>query len=145
MKKLLTISILFLAIAFSCKKEKVEETTYKPTPYSIRVPAHFPIPEIPAVNPMTVEGVTLGKKFYYDPILSSNGLTCSSCHIANKSYSTPLFINSTGDYISVPPHVNLAWNPDYNWNGSEPKLDHLCIADFGPDFLILIWTNWFWI
>ncbi|MBP6532895.1 MAG: cytochrome-c peroxidase [Bacteroidia bacterium] len=135
MKKLLTISIfIFLAITFSCKKEKVEETKYKPTPYSIRVPAHFPVPEIPTVNPMTVEGVTLGKKFYYDPILSSNGLTCSSCHIANRSFSIPLFINSTGDYISVPPHVNLAWNPDYNWNGSEPKLDHLCIADFGPDF-----------
>lgn len=45
-----------------------------------------------------------------------------------------MFISASGDSISIPPHVNLAWNPDYNWNGSEPKLDRLCIADFGPEF-----------
>lgn len=83
---------------------------------------------------MTVEGVALGRMLYYDPILSSNGLTCSSCHIASKSFSTPLFMSSSGNMKSVPPHINLAWNPDYNWNGSEPKLDHLCLGDFGPEF-----------
>ena len=136
MKKLFVIAGIFLLMAaLSCKKEIVEEVAgYKPTPFSIRVPPHFPIPDIPSENPMTVEGVALGKKFYYDPILSSNGLTCSSCHLANKSFSKPMFISASGDSISIPPHVNLAWNPDYNWNGSEPKLDRLCIADFGPEF-----------
>jgi len=66
--------------------------------------------------------------------LSSNGLSCSSCHIREKSFSSPLFTTVTGEKISVPPHVNLAWNPDYNWNGSEPKLDRLCLGDFGPNF-----------
>lgn len=136
MKKLFVIAGLFLLMAFlSCKKEIVEEVAiYKPTPFSLKVPLHFPIPSVPPENPMTVEGVALGKKFYYDPILSSNGLTCSSCHLANKSFSKPMFISASGDSISIPPHVNLAWNPDYNWNGSEPKLDRLCIADFGPEF-----------
>ena len=136
MKKLFVIAGLFLLMAFlSCKKEIVEEVAiYKPTPFSLQVPLHFPIPSVPPENPMTVEGVVLGKKFYYDPILSSNGLTCSSCHLANKSFSKPMFISASGDSISIPPHVNLAWNPDYNWNGSEPKLDRLCIADFGPEF-----------
>lgn len=136
MKKLFVIAGLSLLMAFlSCKKEIVEEVAiYKPTPFSLKVPLHFPIPSIPPENPMTVEGVALGKKFYYDPILSSNGLTCSSCHLANKSFSKPMFISASGDSISIPPHVNLAWNPDYNWNGSEPKLDRLCIADFGPEF-----------
>ncbi|MDI1354483.1 MAG: cytochrome c peroxidase [bacterium] len=104
------------------------------TPYTLKVPPRFPAPLIPLENPLTEEGVLLGHKLYYDAILSSNGLSCSSCHISNKSFSSPLFVSKTGEHISVPPHINLAWNTEYNWNGSQPKLDLLCLGDFGPDF-----------
>lgn len=134
MKKLLCIFVSILFIGTACKKDKAEEIAFKPTPLAIRVPAHFPTPVIPASNPTTVEGVLLGRNLYYDPILSSNGLTCSSCHNPVNSFSSPVFINSAGDSTSVPPHINLAWNPEYLWNGGEPNLDHLCLADFGPDF-----------
>jgi cytochrome c peroxidase len=125
---------LISLLSIQCKKDKTTENSVTPTPYSLRIPEHFPTPVIPDANPMTVEGIALGRRLYYDPILSTNGLTCSSCHIPERSFSKPYFISSAGDSISVPPHINLAWNPDYLWNGGEPFLDHLCIADFGPGF-----------
>jgi cytochrome c peroxidase len=121
-------------LIYTCTKEQSKPEAYVATPYALTVPSGFPQPIIPSENPLTVEGIKLGRMLYYDPILSTNGLTCNSCHIQSKSYSSPLFTSQTGEKISVPPHVNLAWNNNYNWNGSEPILDRLCLGDFGPAF-----------
>jgi len=129
-------SFLFLAV-FACQKnEDTSQVVEKksPTPYQLVYPKLFPEPIIPPGNPMTKEGVELGKSLYADPILSSNGLSCSSCHLQEKSFSSPLFVSSKGYQISVPPHVNLAFKKFYNWTGSETYLDTLCVADFGPEF-----------
>lgn len=135
MKKFVVFFALFcVVLVSSCSKEGPEINNAETTPYNFVVPKKFPPPLIPPDNLLTVEGVQLGRMLYYDPILSSNGLSCSSCHISEKSYSSPLFVSKTGEKISVPPHINLAWNPNFNWSGSEPKLDLLCLGDFGPDF-----------
>lgn len=133
-KYILALTGIALIVINSCKKDYEVSGKSAATPYALEVPKVFPQPIIPADNPMTVEGVKLGRMLYYDNILSSNGLTCSSCHIGDKSFSLPLFVSKTGQKISVPPHINLAWNSEFNWNGSEPKLDRLCLGDFGPDF-----------
>lgn len=134
MKIYIFILVAITIVIFSCRRDNPYPPAYNATPYQLKVPKGFPQPVIPAMNPMTVEGVSLGRMLYYDPILSSNGKTCNSCHFSEKSYSTPFFVTKTGEKISVPPHLNLAWNPDYNWDGSAPVLDLLCLADFGPDF-----------
>ncbi|MBI2272048.1 MAG: cytochrome-c peroxidase [Bacteroidetes bacterium] len=132
MKKNSLVIIAFIIIVFSCRRDA--DIVCTATPYTLTIPKRFPQPVIPADNPLTVEGIRLGRMLYYDPILSSNGLSCSTCHKNERSYSTPFFTTKTGQKISVPPHINLAWNTDYNWNGSEPTLDRLCLGDFGPDF-----------
>lgn len=39
------------------------------------------LPDAPADNPTTVQGVGLGRKLFYDPILSADStLSCSGCH-----------------------------------------------------------------
>jgi len=44
---------------------------------------------IPENNPMTVEGIALGKKLYYDPILHKNqSLACATCHLQAQSFSS---------------------------------------------------------
>lgn len=118
----------------SCKKDTPEPAKTWATPYTLKIPPRFPAPSIPADNPMTVEGVQLGKMLYFDPILSSNGRSCSSCHHPDKSFSLPLFMQSNGDVVSVPPHINLAFNPDYNWAGTESELEKVCMGDFEPHF-----------
>ncbi|MFZ4797385.1 MAG: cytochrome-c peroxidase [Bacteroidia bacterium] len=138
--KLLKIG-LFLSVSFvfSCAKTQtdvpVENNTYKPTPYVLQIPAGFPEYNVLSIaNPLTVEGIALGKSFYSDPILSTNGRSCTTCHIQSNSFSRPIYNAQNGYAISVPPHVNLAFKKNYNWTGSELNLDTLAMGDFAPEF-----------
>lgn len=134
MKKLIYLSLIILVMAYACQKGNKLPAAYVPTPYQLAVPKGFPPPYIPADNPLTVEGIRLGRMLYYDPILSTNGRSCSSCHNPGYSYSSPLFVAQSGVKTSVPAHINLAWDPEYFWDGSAPKMDLIGLADFGPEF-----------
>lgn len=57
---------------------------YVPTPYFVQIPIglplDYPVPS-PLDNPLTVEGVALGRKLFHDKILSKNSVqSCASCH-----------------------------------------------------------------
>ena len=61
---------------------------YNPVPYLPPVPGGFPALEQPFDNPMTVDGIQLGRKLFYDPILSLDStISCSSCHDPSKSFT----------------------------------------------------------
>lgn len=140
MKKFRYLILIFLStlLFFSCKKENEEEIiaehAFVPTAFDIRVPAGWPSPLIPSWNQTTIEGARLGRMLFFDPILSSNGLSCSSCHPQNEAFAVPYRVNSVGDTVSIPPLVNLAWNPDFEWLGQESILEHVPLGDFGPEF-----------
>lgn len=104
-------------------------------PYDLNVPAVFAQyllpPNVPEDNPMTVEGVELGRKLFYDPILSGDGTqACASCH--NQAYAFTDNGNqfSTGidgieGTITSMPLFNLAWN-NYNtffWDGRAEGIE----------------------
>lgn len=64
---------------------------YNPVPYIVDVPVGFPALEQPADNLMTVDGVQLGRKLFYDPLLSIDStISCSSCHKASLSFTDGL-------------------------------------------------------
>lgn len=132
--------VLLIGVFIACNdttdndQDVKPDDSYQPTPYKLQVPKGFPLYNISKENPLTVEGVELGKRLYREPMLSSNGLTCSSCHHQDKSFSTPIYNAANGYKISVPPHINLAFKRHFNWNGSEKILDTLCMVDFGPEF-----------
>ena len=51
------------------------------TPWEWALPSAFPMPLVPEDNPMTVEGVELGRHLFYDTRLSVDGsFACSTCH-----------------------------------------------------------------
>ena len=95
-------------------------------------PNFFPsLTNIPADNPMTEEGIALGKKLFYDPRLSGRDGTdgirsCSSCHHQEKNfeYGAP-----TGTHHAMLPLVNLAWNTTgLGWNGGVATLEDMVLA-----------------
>ena len=101
---LLVVSLVFV----QCKKDD-KPTTISTTPYVITVPDYFPAIQYNPLNPMTEEGVALGRKMYYEPLISNNGKSCSSCHEQKNGFT---------NYISnALVHVNLAWNTNFLWNG----------------------------
>jgi cytochrome c peroxidase len=127
---------LYSVIAFvsSCRKDT--EPSEKPTTFELQVPKGFPPPYLSDYNPLTVEGIALGRKLFYDNILSSNGRSCNSCHFQEQSFiarNSDLGLDP-GLYLNIPALINQAWNKDYGWEGMEPDLDHVAIGDFGPLF-----------
>lgn len=129
MKKIgLILSAMFVIgwIIWSCENDQVPNG--EPTPYNLIVPAHFPPMDIPLDNPMTVQGVALGRKLFWEPMLSGNNtMSCGSCHSPQAAFSdTNQF--STGITGAVGTRnsmalVNLGWQQFFFWDGREATLE----------------------
>ena len=64
---------------------------YRPESYVLQVPPGFPALEQPPDNLMTVDGIQLGRKLFYDPIFSIDStVSCSSCHLQEHSFTDAL-------------------------------------------------------
>ena len=120
--------IVFLLFSFiSCKKE-TDTRPPAPTPYTAPSIQNFREMPVDAENPMTVEGIALGKKLFFDPILSrDSSLSCASCHKKANSFSDPRFRSLGVDNLPGPRHsmalINLAWQKDrFFWDGRANTL-----------------------
>lgn len=129
MKKVLTL--LTIILFSSCSKD---DSGYQPAALPLDVPEIFSNniipPIIPTDNPQTVEGVALGKKLFFDEILSSDGSkSCASCHSPQNAFSdnTPTSIGVAGvaGFRNSMPLFNLAWNYNerFTWTGRELSLE----------------------
>lgn len=78
-----------LLICFSCLTAITFKVPFSSTNYDLRYPANFGNRTfIPKDNPTTVEGVTLGRKLFYETQLSAdNSISCGSCHIQSKAFT----------------------------------------------------------
>ncbi len=145
MKKLLFILLLGISITgfYSCQGDDDDDTVKKPTPYELKDIPMFPTEyNIPEDNPLTVEGIRLGRYLYYDGRLSGrtecdSQMSCATCHIQKNGFEVgpnhDKYINGrpfglTGVYT---PHVMLSHeNLVYNfsglaWNGGVPSLEEM--------------------
>ncbi len=102
------------------------------TPYSLDLPSYFGINDTVqkrlANNPLTVEGVELGRHLFYDPILSENyTISCGSCHIQEYSFSDPRRFSTGTKGIPGKRNsmalVNLLWTRDFFWDGRAKTLE----------------------
>lgn len=79
-KSLLLGSLVVLL--FQCTKSTL------PDPVKIENPLAFAQMKIPEDNPVTKQGVALGRMLFYDPILSADSsLSCASCHDPQLSFT----------------------------------------------------------
>jgi cytochrome c peroxidase len=105
-------------------------------PFGLVVPDHFPDPVYNnPENPITREGFELGRRLFYDPILSrDNSISCGTCHAQVHAFADHNFKVSTGiDGLkgtrNAPSVVNAAWQTHFMWDGG---INHLEIMPFGP-------------
>jgi cytochrome c peroxidase len=116
MKLLIAVSFI-LSIFFlgSCIDRDNEKTAA--TPLTIILPERFPPMEIPDNNPLTQEGVELGRMLFYDPILDKdNSRSCATCHQQKYAFSSPDH-EKHGLKTGIMPHFNFAWNNAFLWDG----------------------------
>lgn len=104
-----------------------EETTCG-TPYSLKLPNFFPPMPIPSNNPLTLEGIELGRQLFYEPLLSGNNQqTCASCHIQSHAFTDTARFSVGVDGFrggrNSMPIANLAWSPKLFWDGKAGSLE----------------------
>jgi cytochrome c peroxidase len=101
---------------------------YIPTPYELEIPSHFPMMNIPDDNPMTVEGVALGRKLFYESQLSGdNTQSCGDCHAPSSAFSDPNQYSTGIDGIQGNRNsmalINLGWQNFFFWDGRAATLE----------------------
>jgi len=129
-RKHFIILFIFVAGICACSKDALEETFR-----GFQKPSHFPQPAYHfSTNPVTKEGFELGRKLFYDRILSANNsISCGSCHIPTAAFSHPGHSVSHGIFDRLgtrnsPAIMNLAWNNSFMWDGGIFDLDLQPIA-----------------
>ena len=129
---LLSLVIVLLSLE-NCKPDPKTQTTstdpdslYRGTKYIIQIPFGFPSLTNPYKDSLTVEGIQLGRRLFYDKRLSSTGLlACASCHMLQHGFadSIALATNVSGlNKRNAPTIQNLAWAPIMFWDGRQPTL-----------------------
>ena len=133
MKKWLVFGLILVVL--SCSNDNSDDNRYVPTPSPLEIPQLFEDniipPIVPIDNPQTVEGIALGKRLFYDRILSAdNSQACASCHAPQNAFTDSAQFSvgidgSIGTRNSMP-LFNLAWNYDerFFWDGRVFSLEH---------------------
>jgi len=122
--------LLFL----SCSKDDTSDK-YVPTPLALDIPPLFvqklSPPVIPHDNPQTIEGVALGKKLFFDTILSAdNTQSCASCHAPENAFTDASQFSEGIDGVlggrNSMAIFNIAWNYDekFFWDGRAFSAEH---------------------
>jgi cytochrome c peroxidase len=89
--------------------------------FSWDLPRGFPVPAVPADNPMNEAKVALGAKLFSDTRLSSTGrLSCRGCHAPERAFTDGL-VRSRGAEgtelpLNAPTILNTAYSPALGWN-----------------------------
>lgn len=133
------VGILFLMAAsiYACKDvvNEIPDRPFTTTPYTFSYnTAMLPPPRVPADNPLTAEGVYLGRMLFYDPILSADSTqSCSSCHNQANAFTDNGLALSKGIQGTIGkrnsmPIFNLMWHLDgFFWDGRADVLKHQAI------------------
>jgi cytochrome c peroxidase len=116
-----------------CKHEAVSPAPpidHRPigTPISIHAPLGLPPVPIPADNPPTAETVALGRKLYYDPILSVDGtVSCSTCHSPKNGFcdgrAVSVGVHGQLGTRNAPTVLNAAYFTTQFWDGRADSLE----------------------
>lgn len=90
MRWLISIASLFFLLV-SCeadRKQSLAHIAYEPTFVELKKPPRAPRMLIPKNNPLTAEGIELGRMLFYDPILSRDSTVfCGNCHQQRRGFT----------------------------------------------------------
>jgi cytochrome c peroxidase len=123
----------------ACKPPKEPVLTPVEQPYTLNLPAHFPQPPSPSSNQLTPTRIALGRRLFADPILSRDGsVSCLTCHLPTKGFTDGLAISigidNTLGFRNSMPIMNLAYQPNYFWDGGVRTLEAQVLVPIDAHF-----------
>lgn len=110
----------------SCHEDLIEPVHMPPS--FMEIPKGFDPFDVPDDNLFTQERWELGKKLFYDPVMSLDStISCSSCHQAELAFSDDVsFSLGVEDRLGTrnsPSLANVAYHPYYTREGGVPTLE----------------------
>lgn len=124
---------------YSCDST-VENPLAGPTPISLEAPDYFPANQpMPADNPLTEEGVKLGRMLFYEKKLSADGsISCGSCHQQQLAFTDGKKLSpgvngalGTKNGMSL---SNLHWSNKLFWDGRANSLEEQSLQPIQETF-----------
>ena len=104
------------------------QTCGAPTPFTFENPSTLTQVAVPVDNPLTEEGIYLGRLLFYDPIISlDSSQSCASCHHQDRAFTDPDRLSrgvtgalGTRNSMAL---FNLLWHKDgFFWDGRANTL-----------------------
>ncbi len=119
---LVVVLVVGLA-ACTAGQQLSNEPTRPPIPLGLDL--YLPVPDD---NPMTPANVALGRKLFFDPILSRDqSLACASCHKPERAFTDG---RATSEGVfgrkgprNVPTLINRAYGKTHVWDGRTTSLE----------------------
>lgn len=135
-KNLLLFFLLNVIWGCKSKQQDPDPAPTGPTAVTWVKPDGFPDPVYDLTrNPLTQEGIELGRFLFYDGILSRTNLVgCGTCHQQQAAFTHHGHELSHGvdDLLGVrnsPSIQNLAWSTSFFWDGGVHDMD---LVPFNP-------------
>ena len=132
---------------------RLDGIAYNPSPFVLPQINGLPAMQIPADNPLTVDGVKLGRYLFYEKILSLDStISCGSCHRQDKAFTDGLpravGVNGAVGRRSSMSLINIgySWRPsnlrNFMWDGRFKDLEEQIIAPIeDPVEMASNWTE----
>ena len=105
------------------------------TKVGLEYPESWPEPVYDFIkSPLTKEGIALGRKLFYDSILSADStISCSNCHLSFTAFTHVDHDLSHGIRDSIGTRnsaalMNLAWSKKFMWDGAVNHIDMQALA-----------------
>ena len=137
MKHFIGICFIFILVCnFSCTRDKLVENEgdllhipFNQVSYDLVVPEALQPVEVPLDNPLTQDGVALGRHLFFDPVLSVDStLSCSSCHDPKLSFTdgnmtSEGITGETGQRSSMSLINSIYFDTGLFWDGRSENLE----------------------
>lgn len=118
----------------ACSRKEVQDVPPATTDGWVR-PAHFPEPVYQfGDNVYSKAGFELGRKLFFDPMLSRDGtVSCASCHrqkdaFADGGAAFSIGIDGGISKRNSPAVFNMAWNKSFMWDGGVNHIEVMPLA-----------------
>jgi cytochrome c peroxidase len=94
--------------------------------YRWNLPRGFPMPAVPADNPMSAAKVALGRRLFFEPKLSVTGrYSCASCHQPSRAFTDGkrVAVGATGESTATNAMslANVAYNVSFGWSTPDVR------------------------
>jgi len=129
------ILLVLASVVVACKEDD-KDGMESSASVSFYVPDGFPAPVYSFQNnPLTPAGFALGRKLFYDPLLSRDStISCGSCHqqgvaFAHADHTLSHGIDGLLGNRNAPAMFNIGWIPLFMHDGG---INHLEVQPFGP-------------